>query len=160
MEIIDFTKAREKRLEKVALTKKEPHARYTAMLEALEKEDLTAMEYIAQNHALQMAYKIVEHSPYWGHKQGDFSLQIWSALEAVVPVIGDLIIANSYVDGAVRLAGQKFMANEVGLWAARRMILDYLLILIDDNSHPDDWLDIRDKQPLKNVFEHLGYKLE
>jgi len=32
-------------------------------LEALDKEELTAMEYIAQNHALQMAYKIVEHSP-------------------------------------------------------------------------------------------------
>jgi hypothetical protein len=31
MEIIDFTKAREKRLEKVALTKKEPHARYKAI---------------------------------------------------------------------------------------------------------------------------------
>ena len=42
MEIIDFTKAREERLEKVDKTKKEPHARYTAMLEALEKEDLTA----------------------------------------------------------------------------------------------------------------------
>jgi len=50
-----------------------------------------------------------------------------------------LIIANSYVDGAVRLAGHKFMANEVGLWAARRMILDYLLILIDDNSRPEHW---------------------
>ena len=75
-------------------------------------------------------------------------------------VLGDLIIANSYVKEAVRLPGQKLTANEVGLWAARRMILDYLLILIDDNSRPDDWLDIRDKQPLKNVFEYLGYKLE
>ena len=127
------------------------------MVEALSKEDLTVMEYIAQNHAMQMAHKIVEHSPCWGDKHGDFSLQVWSSLEAVVLVLGDLIIANSYMDGAVRLAGQKFMANEVGLWAAPRMILDYLLILIDDNSRPDDWLDIRDKQPLKNVFEHLGY---
>jgi len=160
MDIIDFTKAREARLAKAAKEKAEPHARYRAMAEALDREDLTAMEYIAQNHALQMAYKMVEHSPYWGDKQGDFSLQVWSALEAVVPVLGDLIIANSYVDGAVRLAGQKFTANEVGLWAARRMILDYLLILIDDTSRPDDWLDIRDKQPLKNVFEHLGYKLK
>ena len=159
MDIIDFTKAREERLAKVAKEKAEPYARYRAMVEALDREDLTVMEYIAQNHALQMAYKIVEHSPYWGDKQGDFSLQVWSALEAVVPVLGDLIIANSYVDGAVRLAGQKFMANEVGLWAARRMILDYLLILIDDNSRPDDWLDIRDKQLLKNIFEHLGYSV-
>ncbi len=159
MDIIDFTKAREERLAKVAKEKAEPYARYRAMLEALDREDLTVMEYIAQNHALQMAYKIVEHSPYWGDKQGDFFLQVWSALEAVVPVLGDLIIANSYVDGAVRLAGQKFMANEVGLWAARRMILDYLLILTDDNSRPDDWLDIRDKQPLKNIFEHLGYSV-
>ena len=160
MEIIDFTKAREERLEKVAKTKKEPHARYTAMLEALEKEDLMAMEHIVQNHALQMAYKMVEHSPYWGNRQGDFYLAIKSALEAVVPVLGDLIIANSYVKEAVCLPGQKFPANEVGLWAARRMILDYLLILIDDSSSPDDWLDIRDKQPLKNIFEYLGYKLE
>ena len=159
MDIIDFTKAREERLAKVAKEKAEPYARYRAMVEALDREDLTVMEYIAQNHALQMACKIVEHSPYWGDKQGDFSLQVWLALEAVVPVLGDLIIANSYVDGAVRLAGQKFMANEVGLWAARRMILDYLLILIDDNSRPDDWLDIRDKQPLKNIFEHLGYSV-
>jgi hypothetical protein len=60
----------------------------------------------------------------------------------------------------VRLAGQKFTTKEVGQWAARRMILDYLLILIDDTSRPDDWLDIRDKQPLKNVFEDLGYKLK
>ena len=157
MEIIDFSKAREERLEKVAKTKKEPHARYIVMLEALEKEDLTAMEYIAQNHALQMAYKMVEHSPNWGSKQGDFYLAVRSAMEAVVPVLGDLIIANSYVKETVCLPGQKFPANEVGLWAARRMILDYLLILIDDNSRPDDWLDIRDKQPLKNVFEHLGY---
>ena len=159
MDIIDFTKAREERLAKVAKEKAEPYARYRAMVEALDRENLTVMEYIAQNHALQMAYKIVEHSPYWGDKQGDFSLQAWSAMEAVVPVLGDLIIANSYVDGAVRLAGQKFMANEVGLWAAPRMILDYLLILIDGNSRPDDWLDIRDKQPLKNVFEHLGYSV-
>ena len=76
MEIIDFTKAREKRLEKVTLTKKEPHARYAAMLEALEKEDLTTMECIAQTHALQMAYKIVEHSPNWGNEQGDFYLAV------------------------------------------------------------------------------------
>jgi hypothetical protein len=107
-----------------------------------------------------MAYKIVEHSPLWGTAQGDFLLQIQSALDAVVPVLGDLIIANSYVDGAVRLTGQKFTANEVGLWAARRMILDYLLILIDDNSRPDDWLDIRDKQPLQNVLAYLGYRSE
>lgn len=157
MDIIDFARAREEKIAKAAKEKAEPYSRYMAMVEALGREDLTAMEYIAQNHALQMAYKIVEHSPCWGNKQGDFSLQVWSALEAVVPVLGDLIIANSYMDGAVRLAGQKFMANEVGLWAAPRMILDYLLILIDDNSRPDDWLDIRDKQPLKNVFEHLGY---
>ena len=157
MDIIDFAKAWEARLAKAAKEKSEPFARYKAMVEALDREDLTAMEYIAQNHALQMAYKIVEYSLCWGDKQGDFSLPVWSALEAVVPVLGDLIIANSYVDGAVRLAGQKFMANEVGLWAARRMILDYLLILIDDTSYPDDWLDIHDKQPLKNVFEHLGY---
>ena len=160
MDIIDFARAREEKIAKAAKEKAEPYSRYMAMVEALGREDLTAMEYIAQNHALQMAYKIVEHSPCWGNKQGDFSLQVWSALEAVVSVLGDLIIANSYVDGAVRLAGQKFMANEVGRWAARRMILDYLLILIDDNSRPDDWLDIRDKQPLKNVFEYLGYKLE
>ena len=157
MDIIDFAKTREARLAKAAKEKAEPHARYGAMVEALDREDLTAMEYIAQNHPLQMAYKIVEHNPCWGDKHGDFSLQVWSSLEAVVPVLGDLIIANSYVDRAVRLAGQKFMANEVGLWAARRMILDYLLILIDDNSRPEDWLDIRDKQPLKNVFEYLGY---
>ena len=160
MDIIDFAKVWEARLAKAAKEKSEPFARYKAMVEALDREDLMAMEYIAQNHALQMAYKIVEHSPCWGDKHGDFSLQVWSSLEAVVPVIGDLIIANSYVEGAVRLAGHKFMANEVGLWAARRMILDYLLILIDDNSRPDDWLDIRDKQPLQNVFAHLGYKLE
>ena len=160
MDIIDFAKAREARLAKAAKEKVKPYARYKAMVEALDREDLTAMEYIAQSHALQMAYKIVEHSPYWGDKPGDSSLQVWSALEAVVPMIGDLIIANSYVDGVVRLAGYKFMANEVGLWAARRMLLDYLLILIDDNSRPDDWLDIRDKHPLQNVFAHLGYKLE
>ena len=124
MDIIDFAKAWEARLAKAAKEKSEPFARYKAMVEALDREDLTAMEYIAQNHALQMAYKIVEHSPCWGDKHGDFSLQVWSSLEAVVPVLGDLIIANSYMDGAVRLAGQKFMANEVGLWAAPRMILD------------------------------------
>jgi hypothetical protein len=119
-----------------------------------------AMESIAQVHALQMAYKIVEHSPLWGTKQGDFLLHIQSALDAVVPVLGVLIIANSYVEGTVRLTGQKFTANEVGLWAARRMILYYLLILIDDNSRPDDWLDIRDKQPLQNVLAYLGYRSE
>lgn len=97
MEIIDFTKARKERLANIARTKAEPHARYTAMLETLYKEDLTSMEYIAQTHALRMAYKLVEHSPYFGDRQGDFFLQIWSSLEAVVPVIGDLIIANSYV---------------------------------------------------------------
>ena len=160
MDIIDFAKVREARLAKAAKVKAEPGTRYTAMLEALDKEDLTAMEYIVQNHALQMAYKIVVHSPLWGPKQGNFSLQIQSALDAVVPVLGDLIIANSYVDGAVRLTGQKFTANEVGWWAARRMILDYLLILIDDNSRPDDWLDIRDKQPLQNVLAYLGYRSE
>ena len=160
MDIIDFAKVREARLAKAAKVKAEPCTRYTAMLEALDKEELTAMEYIAQNHALQMAYKIVEHSPLWGTKQGNFSLPIQSALDAVVPVLGDLIIANSYVDGAVRLTGQKFTANEVGWWAARRMILDYLLILIDDNSRPDDWLDIRDKQPLQNVLAYLGYRSE
>ena len=52
-----------------------------------------------------------------------------------------------------------YTASEVGWWAARRMILDYLLILIDDSSRPDDWLDIRDKEPLRNVFEHLGYRV-
>ena len=160
MDIIDFAKVREARLAKAAKEKAEPYSRYTAMVEALSKEDLTVMEYIAQNHALQMAYKMVEHSPYWGNRQGDFYLAIKSALEAVVPVLGDLIIANSYVKEAVCLPGQKFPANEVGLWAARRMILDYLLILIDDSSSPDDWLDIRDKQPLKNIFEYLWYKLE
>ena len=160
MSIIDFAKAREARLAKAARTKAEPYARYTAMLEALDKEDLTAMESIAQVHALQMAYRIVEHSPYWGTKQGDFFLQTWSALEAVVPVIGDLIIANSFVDSSVRLRGQRYTSNEVGLWAARRMILDYLLILIDDSSRPDDWLDIRDRQPLQNVFAHLGYNID
>lgn len=59
----------------------------------------------------------------------------------------------------MHLPGQRLTASEVGLWAARRMILDYLLILIDDNSRPDDWLDIRDKEPLQNIFVHLGYKL-
>ena len=160
MEIIDFTRAREAKLAEIARTKKEPHTRYTAMLEALYKEELTAMEYIAQTNALHMAYKIVERSPYWGDRQGDYFLQVWSALEAVVPIIGDLIMANSYVDGSLRLADQRYTTSEVGLWAARRMILDYLLILIDDNSHPDDWLDIRDKEPLKNIFEHLGYRLQ
>ena len=60
MDIIDFAKVREARLAKAAKVKAEPGTRYTAMLEALDKEELTAMEYIAQNHALQMAYKIVE----------------------------------------------------------------------------------------------------
>ena len=87
MDIIDFANAREARLAKAAKEKAGPYARYKAMVEALDREDLTAMEYIAQNHALQMAYKIVEHSPYWGDKPGDSSLQVWSALEAVVPVI-------------------------------------------------------------------------
>ena len=160
MKIIDFTRAREEKLAEIARTKTEPHTRYTAMLEALYKEDLTAMEYIAQTNALHMAYRIVEHSPYWGDKHGDYFLQVWSALEAVIPIIGDLIMTNSYVEGSVRLAGQRFTTSEVGLWAARRMILDYLLILIDDNSRPDDWLDIRDKEPLKNIFEHLGYRLQ
>lgn len=159
MEIIDFARAREERLANIAKAKAEPRARYTAMLEALYKEDLTSMEYIAQIHALHMAYKIVENSPHWGDRQGDFFLQTWSALEVVVPIIGDLIIANSYVDGSVHLTGQRFTVNEVGPWAARRMILDYLLILIDDNSRPDDWLDIRDKEPMKNIFAHLGYEL-
>lgn len=158
MEIIDFTRVREAKLAEIAKIKTEPHTRYTAMLDALYKEDLTAMEYIAQTNALHMAYKIVEHSPYWGDRQGDYFLQVWSALEAVVPIIGDLIMANSYVEGSVRLAGQRFTSSDVGLWGARRMILDYLLILINDNSNPDDWLDIRDKEPLKNIFKHLGYR--
>lgn len=157
MEVIDFAKAREERLAKIARTKAEPYARYTAMLGALEGEELTAMERIAQTHALEMAYRIVEHSPHFGQQPGDFFLPVWAALEAVVPVIGDLIIANSYVSDSVRLTGQKYTASEVGLWAARRMILDYLLILIDDSSRPDDWLDIRDKEPLRNVFVYLGY---
>ena len=160
MEIIDFTRAREAKLAEIARTKTEPHTRYTSMLDALYKEDLTAMEYIAQTNALHMAYRIVENSPYWGDKQGDSFLQAWSALEAVVPIIGDLIMANSYVDGSLRLAGQRYTTSEVGLWAARRMIRDYLLILIDDSSSPDDWLDIRDKELLKNIFEHLGYRLQ
>ena len=62
MDIIDFAKAREARLAKAAKEKAGPYARYKAMVEALDREDLTAMEYIAQNHALQMAYKIVEHT--------------------------------------------------------------------------------------------------
>ncbi len=159
MDIIDFTKAREARLAKAAKTKTEPAERFLAMQTALEKEDLTAMEYIAQNHALQMAYRLVEHSPRYGIKQGVLS-SIWSALETIVPVLGDLIIANSFVQGTVRLTGQKYTANEVGLWAARRLILDYLLILIDDNSRPDDWLDIRDQQPWQNIFVYLGYEQE
>ena len=157
MEIIDFAKAREERLAKAARTKAEPQARYNAMQDALRNEDLTPIAYIAQNHALQMAYKIVEHSPNYGRKNGDFFLPVWSSLEAVVPVLGDMIIADSYVQGSVRLTGQKYTASEVGLWAARRLILDYLLLLIDDNSRPDDWLDIRDKQPLQNIFLYLGY---
>ena len=159
MEIIDFAKAREERLAKAARAKAEPQARYNAMQDALRNEDLTPIAYIAQNHALQMAYKIVEHSPNYGRKNGDFFLPVWSALEAVVPVLGDMIIADSYVQGSVRLTGQKYTASEVGLWAARRLILDYLLILIDDNSRPDDWLDIRDKQPLQNIFLYLGYHI-
>ena len=158
MEIIDFTRAREAKLAEIAKTKAEPNTRYKAMLETLHKEDLTAMEYIAQTNTLHIAYRIVAHSPYWGNKQGDYFMQVWSAMEAVVPIIGDLIMANSYVEGSVRLAGQRFTTSDVGLWAARRMILDYLLILIDDNSNPDDWLDIRDKEPLKNIFNHLGYR--
>ncbi len=157
MEIIDFAKAREERLAEAARTKAEPQARYNTMQDALRNEDLTPIAYIAQNHALQMAYKIVEHSPNYGRKNGDFFLSVWSSFEAVVPVLGDMIIADSYVQGSVRLTGQKYTASEVGLWAARRLILDYLLILIDDNSRPDDWLDIRDKQPLQNIFLYLGY---
>ena len=157
MAIIDFARAREERRAKAARTEAEPQARYNAMQDALRNEDLTTIAYIAQNHALQMAYKIVEHSPNYGRKNGDFFLPVWSALEAVVPVLGDMIIADSYVQGSVRLTGQKYTASEVGLWAARRLILDYLLILIDDNSRPDDWLDIRDKQPLQNIFLYLGY---
>ncbi len=160
MNIIDFAKVREARLAKAAKVKAEPRTRYTAMLEALDKEELTAMEYIVQNHALQMAYRIMEHSPRYGVKQGDFYLPVLSALEAIVPVLGDMIIANSYVQGSVRLTGQKYAASEIGLWAALRMILDYLLILIDDNSRPDDWLDIRDKKPLQNMFKYLGYEQE
>ncbi|MCR5757908.1 MAG: hypothetical protein K6F95_08385 [Selenomonas sp.] len=156
MEVIDFVKARETRLSRIAKTKAEPHARYKAMLAALADEELSAMERIAQVHALEMAYRIVENSPLWG-KQEESQVVVWSALEAVVPLIGDLLMANSYVTDSVRLTGQKYTAGEVGLWAARRLILDYLLILIDDNSRPDDWLDIRDREPLRNVFAHLGY---
>ena len=83
MEIIDFTRAREAKLAEIARTKTEPHTRYTSMLDALYKEDLTGMEYIAQTNALHMAYRIVENSPYWGDKQGDSFLQAWSALEAI-----------------------------------------------------------------------------
>ncbi|SHK80251.1 hypothetical protein SAMN05216582_11842 [Selenomonas ruminantium] len=160
MAVIDFTKVREARLAEAARTKAGPCARYTAMMAALEAESLTAMEGIAQIHALRMAYQIVAHSPHWELEPGDDFLPVWSALEAVVSVLGDLIIADSYIDGSVRLTGQRYTASEVGLWAARRMILDYLLILIDDDSCPDDWLDIRDKQPLRNVFRYLGYSPE
>ena len=45
MDIIDFAKVREARLAKATKEKAEPYSRYTAMVEALSKEDLTVMEY-------------------------------------------------------------------------------------------------------------------
>ena len=35
-----------------------------------------------------------------------------------------------------------------------------MIIRASRRTDIDDWLDIRDKQPLKNVFEYWGYKLE
>ena len=57
------------------------------------------------------------------------------------------------------MTGRRYSAAEVGQWAARRLVLDYVLILIDDRSCPDDWLDIDDEEPLREIFVYLGYSL-
>jgi len=160
MDVIDFSAVRQKRLAAMAKTKAEPQARFDAMQEALRRDELTVMGRIVQQHALRLAYRIVAESPVWGKPNEAEPLRALVELEAVVPVLADLIMAESYMPAAVRMAGTRLTANEVGLWAARRMVLDYLLILIDDNSRPDDWLDIRDKEPLRNVFAYLGYEMD
>ena len=159
MKIIDFTEARKMKLHAAAREKNKPYARYKAMQDALVKEDLPSMENIVQYHALEMAYQLVDHSPKWGTLTGDFSQQMKSAVEAVVPVLGDMILAGSVVPGSVRMTGRRYSAAEVGQWAARRLVLDYVLILIDDRSCPDDWLDIDDEEPLREIFVYLGYSL-
>ena len=160
MDVIDFSAARQRRLAAMARTKAGPQARFAAMQEALSQDELTAMGRIVQQHALRLAYRIVAASPVWGKPEEAEPLRVWTELEAVVPVLADLIMAESYMPAAVRMAGTHLTANEVGLWAARRMVLDYLLILIDDNSRPDDWLDIRDREPLRNVCAYLGYAMD
>lgn len=160
MDVIDFSAARQRRLAAMARTKSEPQARFAAMQEALAQDELTVMERIVQQHALRMAYRIVAESPAWGTPDEKEPRRIFTELEAVVPILADLIMAESYMPAAVRMAGTHLTSSEVGLWAARRIVLDYLLILIDDNSRPDDWLDIRDKEPLRNVFAYLGYVMD
>lgn len=161
MTIIDFTQKRQQRLMLLKKEKQEPAARMEAMKQALEKENLTDSARIIQYHALITAYDLVRHSPDYGSEPAPYSILKQEA-DTTIRILADFILLDSFMEAPINLAGRRMMPGEVSTWAARRLILDYILILIDDASSPDDWLDPADnnKKPLAAIFQHLGYPID
>lgn len=159
MTIIDFAQKRQQRLRNLEKEKQEPTARMKAMKQALKKEDLTDSTRMIQYHALITAYDLVRHSPNYGSVPASYVILKQEA-DTTIRILSDFILLNSFMDAPIKLAGRRMMPLEVSHWAAQRLLLDYILILIGDASSPDDWLDPTAQKPLTTIFQHLGYPLD